>query len=130
MEIERNEFQEQIEAEGAKRASGYYTKNEEAYQRAFYSGFCDAAEWQRNRVWRTFDEKPDLSKSVLLYDPVGNFMSPPLTCMLSFDEMFVSVVNKKYGANYTMWTYKDDITPMKCEDLQSELNCVLKEREN
>ena len=30
------------------------------------------------RVWHTLDEKADLSKSILMYDPAGNFMSPPV----------------------------------------------------
>lgn len=129
MKKERTEFQSQVEDEGFKRASGYYTDGgEEGYQRAAFSGFCDGAEWQRNRVWHTFDTKPDLSKPVLLYDPQGNFMSPPVTCLFSFDNMFVRAMNKKYAAEYSLWAYMDDITPMKCEDLYSESNYVFERR--
>ena len=63
------------------------------------------------RIWHTFEEKPDLSNSVLLYDPNGNFMSPPVRCALGFDDWFISTMNKKYGANYQMWAYMDDIKP-------------------
>ena len=130
MEKKIIEFHEQVENEGSKRASGYYTKNEECCQRASYSAFCDGAEWQRNRVWHMFDVKPDLSKPILLYDPKNNFMSPPVTCMLSFNDMFVCAMNKKYGANYSLWVYMDDITPMKRENLYSESNCVLKNKDD
>ena len=34
---------------------------------------------------------------------------------LTFDDFFVKTMNKKYGANYTMWAYMDDIKP-KLED--------------
>ena len=62
-------------------------------------------------VWHPIDEKADLSKSILMYDPEGDFMSPPVRCPLSYDDFFVKTMNKKYGANYTMWAYMDDIKP-------------------
>lgn len=123
---EKNDFQKQVKSKAYEQASGYFTTNEESLSKSYYSGYCDGAEWQRNRVWHSFDEKPNLSKSVLFYDPVGNYMSPPVTCMLGFDDFFVRTLNKKYGANYTMWAYKDDITPMKREELYSEVNRVIK----
>lgn len=116
MAKEKSVFQKEVEAKAYEMASGYFTKNEEEYQKSYYSGYCDGAEWQRNRVWHTFDDEPDLSKNVLLYDPKGNFMSPPVRCMLGFDDWFVSTMNKKYGANYTMWAYMDDIVPINLED--------------
>lgn len=94
---EKNDFQKQVKSKAYEQASGYFTTNEES-----------------------------LSKSVLFYDPVGNYMSPPVTCMLGFDDFFVRTLNKKYGANYTMWAYMDDITPMKREELYSEVNRVIK----
>jgi hypothetical protein len=62
-------------------------------------------------IWHTLDEKADLSKSILMYDVDGNYMSPPVRCPFSFDDFFVKTMNKKYGANYTMWAYMDDIKP-------------------
>lgn len=64
-------------------------------------------------VWHSIDEKADSSKFVVLYDVDGGYMSPPSRCMLGFDSMFVNAMNKKYGANYTMWAYKDDLAPTK-----------------
>lgn len=64
-------------------------------------------------IWHTLDEKADLSKSILMYDPNGDFMSPPVRCPFSFDDFFVKTMNKKYGANYQMWAYMDDLTPKK-----------------
>ena len=71
--------------------------------------FADGASWQRNRVWHSISEKADSSKFVIFYDG-GQYMSPPSRCPLSF-ETFVIAMNKKYGANYTMWAYMDDIVP-------------------
>ena len=116
MAREKECFQKEVSDKAYERASGYFTKNETEFSKCYYSGYCDGAEWQRNRVWHTFDEKPNLSKSVLLYDPNGNYMSPPVTCMLSFNDWFVETMNKKYGANYTMWAYMEDITPVNMED--------------
>ena len=65
----------------------------------------------KKAVWHTLDEKADLSKSILMYDVDGNFMSPPVRCPFSFDDFFVKTMNKKYGANYQMWAYMDDIKP-------------------
>ena len=123
----KTDFQKQVEAKAYELASGYFNKNEEHLSKSYYSGYCDGAEWQRNRVWHSFDETPNLSTSVLLYDPKNNFMSPPVRCAISFDDFFVQVMNKKYGANYTMWAYMDDVTPMRREELVSESNCVIKE---
>lgn len=64
-------------------------------------------------VWHSIDEKADSSKFVVLYDVDGGYMSPPSRCLLGFDSMFVNAMNKKYGANYTMWAYKDDLAPTK-----------------
>jgi len=65
------------------------------------------------KVWHSIDEKADSSKFVVLYDVDGGYMSPPSRCMLGFDSMFINAMNKKYGANYTMWAYKDDLAPNK-----------------
>ena len=65
------------------------------------------------KVWHSIGEKADSSKFVVLYDIDGGYMSPPSKCMLGFDSMFINAMNKKYGANYTMWAYKDDLTPTK-----------------
>lgn len=64
-------------------------------------------------VWHSIDEKADSSKVVVFYDVDGGYMSPPSRCLLGFDSMFVNAMNKKYGANYTMWAYKDDLAPTK-----------------
>ena len=64
-------------------------------------------------VWHSIDEKADSSKFVVLYDVNGGYMSPPSRCILGFDSMFINAMNKKYGANYTMWAYKDDLAPNK-----------------
>lgn len=64
-------------------------------------------------VWHSIDEKADCSKFVALYDVDGGYMSPPSRCMLGFDAMFVNAMNKKHGANYTMWAYMDDLAPTK-----------------
>lgn len=116
MEKGKSIFHKEVRDKAYERASGYFTKNEEQYSKCYYSGYCDGAEWQRNRVWHTFDDKPNLSKSVLLYDPNGNYMSPPVTCLLSFSDWFVETMNKKYNANYTMWAYMEDITPINKEE--------------
>lgn len=63
------------------------------------------------RIWHTIDEKADLSKFIIMYDPHGGFMSPPVRCPFSFDDFFVKTMNKKYGANYQMWAYMDDVRP-------------------
>ena len=68
------------------------------------------------KVWHSIDEKADSSKFVVLYDINGGYMSPPSRCMLGFDLWFINAMNKKYGANYTMWAYKDDLAPIKKED--------------
>lgn len=65
------------------------------------------------KVWHSVDEKADGSKFVVLYDINGGYMSPPSRCMLGFDSMFINAMNKKHGANYTMWAYKDDLAPNK-----------------
>ena len=64
-------------------------------------------------IWHSIDEKADLSKSIVMYDPDGNYMSPPVRCPLSYDDFFVKTMNKKYGANYQMWAYMEDLTPKK-----------------
>ena len=68
------------------------------------------------KVWHSIDERADSSKFVVLYDVNGGYMSPPSRCMLGFDSMFINAMNKKHGANYTMWAYKDDLAPNKKED--------------
>lgn len=68
------------------------------------------------KVWHSIDEKADGSKFVVLYDVAGGYMSPPSRCMLGFDSMFINAMNKEYGANYTMWAYKDDLAPNEKED--------------
>lgn len=68
------------------------------------------------KVWHSIDEKADSSKFVVLYDVNGGYMSPPSRCMFGFDSMFINAMNKKHGANYTMWAYKDDLVPNKEED--------------
>ena len=62
-------------------------------------------------VWHPISEKADGSKFVVLYDIEGGYMSPASKCVLGFDSMFINAMNKKYGANYTMWAYKDDLAP-------------------
>ena len=74
-----------------------------------YDAFKDGANWQRNRVWHSISEKADSSKFVIFYDG-GQYMSPPSRCPLSFETLVIAM-NKKYGANYTMWAYMDDIVP-------------------
>lgn len=75
-----------------------------------------AVDWYRNHIWHDVSEQADLSKSVLLYDPEGGWMSPP--CKFMFKDMpgFVSAMNRKFGANYTKWIYMDDILPSKKEN--------------
>lgn len=65
------------------------------------------------KVWHDINEKADGNKFVVLYDVDGGYMSPPCRCMLGFDSMFINAMNKKHGANYTMWAYKDDLAPIK-----------------
>lgn len=65
------------------------------------------------KVWHSVEEKADSSKPVVLYDVDGGYMSPPSRCLLGFDSRFIDAMNKKYGANYTMWAYKDDLAPTK-----------------
>ena len=67
------------------------------------------------KVWHSIDEKADSNKFVILYDVAGGYMSPPSRCILGFDSMFINAMNKKHGANYTMWAYKDDLAPIKQE---------------
>ena len=67
------------------------------------------------KVWHSIDEKADSSKFVILYGANGGYMSPPSRCMNGFDSMFINAMNKKYGANYTMWAYQDDLAPIKQE---------------
>lgn len=62
-------------------------------------------------VWHSIDEKADGTKFVVLYDVEGGYMSPASRCAFGFDSMFINAMNKKYGANYTMWAYKDDLAP-------------------
>ena len=69
------------------------------------------------KVWHSIDEKADSSKFVVLYDVEGGYMSPASRCLLGFDSMFINAMNKKYGANYTMWAYKDDLAPKKEADV-------------
>lgn len=64
-------------------------------------------------VWHSVEEEADSDKFVVLYDMEGGYMSPPARCLLGFDSMFINAMNKKYGANYTMWAYKDDLAPKK-----------------
>jgi len=70
---------------------------------------------QMPKVWHGIDEKADSSKVVVLYDVAGDYMSPPSRCMLGFDSVFINAMNKKYGVNYTMWAYQDDLIPLKKE---------------
>ena len=62
-------------------------------------------------LWHPIGEKADGSKFVVLYDTEGGYMSPPSRSAFGFDSDFVNAMNKKYGANYTMWAYMDDIKP-------------------
>lgn len=62
-------------------------------------------------VWHSIDEKADGTKYVVLYDVEGGYMSPASRCAFGFDSMFIKAMNKKYGANYTMWAYKEDLAP-------------------
>jgi hypothetical protein len=64
-------------------------------------------------IWHPIDEKADSSKFVVFYDVNGGYMSPPSRCLLGYDTDFVKAMNKKHGANYTMWAYKDDLAPKK-----------------
>lgn len=68
-------------------------------------------------IWHSIDEKADSSKFVVLYDVEGGYMSPASRCILGFDSMFINAMNKEYGANYTMWAYKDDLAPKKEADV-------------
>ena len=68
-------------------------------------------ELQHYRVWHGLEEKAVLSKFVLLYDPDGGYMSPPSRWPFDDFDGFVEAMNKKYGANYTMWAYIEDIVP-------------------
>lgn len=72
----------------------------------------ETLEQANKRTWHTLDEKANLSKSIIMYDPDGDFMSPPVRCPFSFDDLFVKAMNMKYGANYQMWAYMDDIKPI------------------
>lgn len=65
------------------------------------------------KVWHNIDEKADGSKFVVLYDTDGGYMSPPSRSVFGFDSDFINAMNKKYGANYTMWAYRDDLAPKK-----------------
>ena len=65
------------------------------------------------KVWHNIDEKADGSKFVVLYDTDGGYMSPPSRSLFGFDSDFINAMNKKYGANYTMWAYRDDLAPKK-----------------
>lgn len=60
-------------------------------------------------VWHDISEEANLSEFVLLYDEKDGYMSPP--SRFPFKDMlgFVDAMNRKYGANYTKWAYKDDI---------------------
>lgn len=62
-------------------------------------------------IWHPIDEKADGTKFVVLYDVEVGYMSPASRCAFGFDSMFINAMNKKYGANYTMWAYKDDLAP-------------------
>ena len=64
-------------------------------------------------IWHPIGEKADGSKFVVLYDTKGGYMSPPSRSFFGFDLDFVKAMNKKYGANYDMWAYKDDLAPKK-----------------
>ena len=68
------------------------------------------------KVWHSIDEKADSNKYVVLYDVAGGYMSPPSRCTLGFGSMFINAMNNKYGANYTMWAYQDDLEPNEQED--------------
>ena len=65
------------------------------------------------KIWHPIGEKADDSKFVVLYDTECGYMSPPARCAFGFDSDFVKAMNKKYGANYDMWAYKDDLEPKK-----------------
>lgn len=59
-------------------------------------------------VWHKVSEEANLAKPVVLSD--GNkYMSPP--CTFPFKDMdgFVKAMNKRYGANYTIWAYMEDL---------------------
>lgn len=60
-------------------------------------------------VWHDISEEANLSEFVLLYDEKDGYMSPP--SRFPFKDMlgFVDAMNRKYGANYTKWAYKDDL---------------------
>ena len=64
-------------------------------------------------IWHPIGEKADGGRFVVFYDTDGDYMSPPSRCLLGFDSDFVKAMNKKYGANYDMWAYKDDLAPKK-----------------
>lgn len=66
-----------------------------------------------NELWHDVSEEADLSKSVLLYDVDGGWMSPPSKFLFKDMQGFVYAMNRKYGANYTKWVYMEDILPSK-----------------
>lgn len=72
-----------------------------------------AVDWYLNNVWHSTSEEVDLSKFVLLYDEASGYLSPP--SRFPFRDMpgFINAMNKKYGANYTKWAYKEDLLPDK-----------------
>ncbi len=60
-------------------------------------------------VWHDISKEANLSEFVLLYDEKDGYMSPP--SRFPFKDMlgFVDAMNRKYGAHYTKWAYKDDL---------------------
>jgi gliding motility associated protien GldN len=56
--------------------------------------------------WVKYDDiAPFLSKQMIMTSNINN------AAMMSIDDFFVKTMNKKYGANYQMWAYMDDIKP-------------------
>lgn len=118
MNEQKTKFQKEVQDKAFEHVSGYLGESEKNtfLHKYSYSCFCYAAEWQRNRVWHGLEEKAVLSKFVLLYDPDGGYMSPPSRWPFDDFKGFVEAMNKKHGANYTMWAYLEDIVPINLKD--------------
>ena len=79
---------------------------------AVKESYIKGARYQSRWVWNNINEAADLRRFVVLADTKGGFMSPPVRWPFSYSEEFIKTMNKKYGANYDVWAYMDELCPM------------------
>lgn len=74
------------------------------YQPYYLEGFKDGAEWQKNSVWHSPDEKPVASNSILIDCGYGRYRVIHRSATKSWKQLVK-------GYNIIRWAYIQDLLP-------------------